>query len=355
VGLLFGGRSVEHEVSVVSARGVAAAMADTPLECVPIAVTRQGDWLTPEHSRAVLEGDAKTVEPPPDGDGSRVLIDTGGGGLWRATEGRPVQSIDLDVVFPLIHGWGGEDGRLQGALELAGLPYVGAGVAASAVGMDKALSKRLFESAGLPVGPWAEFGAAEWRENQRDVLLRLERLERPVFVKPCNGGSSVGIRKVADDGSLPEAIDQALGLDDRVVVEQGIDAREIECAVLGNDRPEASGPGEIIAAGEFYDYDSKYVDERSRLIIPAELEPATTREIRACALDAYRALRLRGLARVDFLLERNTGKLFLNEVNTLPGFTPISMFSKLWEAAGLSYPRLVVRLVDLALESRTRS
>jgi len=351
VGLLFGGCSVEHEVSVVSACGVAAAMAGTGLECVPMGVSRDGLWLAPEASRGILEGDEVVVEIPADDGGARIVIDPSRRGLFVHSADGTLAPLEVDVLFPLIHGWGGEDGRVQGALDLIGMPYVGSGVIGSAVGMDKALSKRIFEAHGLTVGPWTELSASEWGTERAAVLERIEPLGFPLFVKPCNGGSSVGIRKVGSPDEVAAAIDYALEYDRDVVVERGLEAREIECAVLGNERPEASGLGEIVASREFYDYDAKYVDGTSELIIPADLDQRQAREIREQALVAFRALKLRGLARIDFLVERETGRVFINEANTLPGFTPISMFSRLWEAEGLSYPRLVERLVGLALDA----
>jgi len=350
VGLLFGGRSVEHEVSVVSARGVARAMRATDLECVPIGVTAEGRWLSPELSTRILDGELARVDPIPD-DGVRLLVDPGGGGLIRDDGRAGREAVALDVLFPLVHGWGGEDGRLQGALDLAGLPCVGAGVLGSAVGMDKAVAKQLFTAEGIPVVPWQLVTRDGWQEDAKGTAARIdEALRYPLFVKPANGGSSVGITKVTEPPRLAAALEVALEHDRRVVVERGLNAREIECAVLGNDRPEASELGEVIPSGEFYDYATKYIDGTSELKIPAELDRELARRIRTQAVAAFRALDLAGYARVDFLVDRDDDCPFLNEVNTLPGFTPISMFPKLWEAAGVAYPGLVERLVDLALE-----
>lgn len=351
VGLLFGGRSVEHEVSVISARGVASALEQSRLTLVPLAVTGEGRWLDPERSAVILRGDDARVEAGPDDDGARVLVDPGGQGLLLASPGAAPAALAIDVAFPLIHGWGGEDGRLQGALELAGIPYAGSDVLGSAVGMDKAVAKRVLAAHGVAQVPWLEFSRTFFRADPAVALRRVQSdLGLPVFVKPANGGSSVGITRVASADGLQAAFDDALAHDRKLVVERGVDAREIECAVLGNDRPEASGLGEIIPCGEFYDYEAKYLDDRSRLEIPADLDPTSAEKIRETAVAAYRALGLCGFARVDFLLERNSGVAWLNEVNTLPGFTPISMFPKLWAAAGLSYPKLIERLIELALE-----
>ena len=354
MGLLFGGQSVEHEVSVDSARSVAAAMRESRLDCVPIGVTGDGRWLSPELSQSFLDGDAARIEPSPEqDDGARIVIDPGGGRLLRLGRGAEPQPLELDVVFPLIHGWSGEDGRVQGALDLAAIPYVGAGVCASAVAMDKVLARQLTDSQGLPSVRWIAFEAWSYRRAPDAVHRRISaELELPLFVKPANGGSSVGISRVDSEVDLPAAMREAFDCDGKVIVEQGLDAREIECAVLGNDQPEASVLGEIIPSREFYDYQAKYEDDSSELKVPADLEPEVTEAIRAHALSAFCCLALSGMARVDFLVDRSNGRVHLNEVNTLPGFTPISMFPKLWEATGLSYPSLVERLVDLALRRR---
>jgi D-alanine-D-alanine ligase len=353
VGLLFGGRSLEHEVSLISARGVASAMRETSLELVPLAVTGEGRWLPPEVSTEILESDVARVECDDD-DGVRLVLDPGGGGLLRTAPGGSVEPVALDVLFPLIHGWGGEDGRIQGALELAAVPYVGADVLGSAAGMDKAMAKRVFASRGLPQLPWLEYDRGSYERDPKGARDRVvAELGLPAFVKPANGGSSVGISRVSEAGRLAAAFEEAWLHDRKVVVEQGIDAREIECAVLGNEEPQASGLGEIVPSREFYDYAAKYLDGTSELIIPAQLDLATAERIRAASLEAFRALDLKGLARVDFLLDRRDDRFFLNEVNTLPGFTPISMFPKLWETAGLAYPRLIERLVELARERWT--
>lgn len=352
VGLLFGGRSVEHEVSIVSARGVDAAMARTSLTCVPLGVAGDGRWLSPEASRRVLAGRAARVDPSAEAeDGIRVVLDPGGRGLLRLSSDGSTRALEIDVLFPLVHGWGGEDGRLQGALELACVPYVGSGVLASAAGMDKAVAKEIFAAHGIDVVPWILVTRFDWSSAPARVRERVAgEIGFPAFVKPANGGSSVGVSKVREVAALDRAIAHALAHDRRVVVERGVDAREIECAVLGNDAPEASGLGEIAPAGEFYDYAAKYLDAGSTLTIPADLPGEATTRIRELALRAYRALDLCGFSRVDFLVERPTGRPYLNEVNTLPGFTPISMFPKLWEASGVPFERLVERLVDLAFE-----
>jgi D-alanine-D-alanine ligase len=341
---------VEHEVSVVSARGVAAAIDPDRFETVPLGICGNGRWLGPAESARVLRSNAKRVEAG-DSDGSRVVVDPGFGGLLMATPGSDATPVPIDVVFSVVHGWGGEDGRIQGLLELAGIPCVGAGVLGSAVGMDKQVAKALFAERGLPVGPWCSVRRGAWvRDRKAEEARLVSALGLPLFVKPANGGSSVGISKVRTAAELPAAMELAFSLDGKIVVEKGLEAREVECAVLGNDDPQASIPGEIVPSGEFYDYASKYENGNSKLMIPAPLAAGAADEIRALAIRAFQALELSGMARVDFFVEKETGRVFLNEVNTLPGFTPISMYPKLWEATGLSYRELLTRLIDLARE-----
>jgi len=353
LGLVFGGSSVEHEVSVTSARGVAGALRDSSLECVPIGVTGEGRWLGPALSRTILDSDRARVEPfSAEDDGWSVVLRPGAGELLEIGAKGKTRPLALDLLFPLIHGWGGEDGRLQGALELAGLPYVGCGVAASAVAMDKILTRTVLDSNDIPGVRWLGLDTQSVGEGAEAVEARVaECLGYPVFVKPANGGSSVGISRVGAAGELAAALERALACDSRVIVEAAVaEAREIECAVLGNERPEAAVLGEVVPSGEFYDYAAKYIDCKSELVIPAKLGPECAEEIRNLALKSYRALDLTGFARVDFLVERTAGRIYLNEVNSLPGFTPISMFPKLWEASGLPYAALIERLVDLAMD-----
>jgi D-alanine-D-alanine ligase len=344
IALLFGGSSVEHEVSVVSARGVAGALDPARFEVVPIGITGEGRWLTPEASRALLTSSASRVEDP--GRDQRLLVDPASG-LVRTS----MERIAIDAVFSVVHGWGGEDGRFQGVFDVAGLPLVGPGVLGSSVGMDKQVAKALFQERGIPVGPWRALRRASWESGRRAAEADiLEALGLPLFVKPANGGSSVGINKVRGADELSAALEVAFAHDAKAVIERGIDAREIECAVLGNDAPEVSVCGEIVPSREFYDYASKYEDGTSELHIPARLPGDVADGIRALALRAFEALDLAGMARVDFFLDRGTGEVYLNEVNTLPGFTPISMYPKLWEASGLAYADLLARLIDLAVE-----
>ena len=349
VGLLFGGVSVEHEVSLVSARGVAAALDPARFATIPIAIAGDGRWLDPTESARILSSDAKRVDAAR--DGARLLVDPGSGGILKLARASEAQPIPIDAVFSVVHGWGGEDGRIQGLLDLAGIPCVGAGVLGSAVGMDKQVAKALFQERGLPVGPWRPLLRHDWLRDRAGEERRLvEELGLPLFVKPANGGSSVGISKAHRASELPAALQLAFAHDRKVVVEAGLDAREIECAVLGNESPVASILGEIIPSGEFYDYAAKYEDGTSTLRIPAPLAPALSESMRSLAIAAFGALDLAGMARVDFFVERGSDRVLLNEVNTLPGFTPISMYPKLWEATGLSYRELLTRLIELARE-----
>jgi D-alanine-D-alanine ligase len=332
--LLFGGRSAEHEVSILSARSVANATPKERIAITPICIARDGRFVTPERSARVLAGEKKASI----------------GDLDFSFEGW-VRKSEVDVVFPMIHGTGGEDGSLQGYLEMLGLPYVGSGVTASAVGMDKVHMKQAFAAAKLPMVDYVPVLEHEWRhERERVTRAVANALRLPYFVKPANCGSSVGVKKVKNDADLATAIEHAFRFDGKVLVERGVDAREIEVAVLGNEKPEASVPGEIVAGSEFYDYADKYVDTKSQLVIPAKLSTDRTEELRRLAIAAFKAIGASGLSRVDFFLERGTNRLFLNEINTIPGFTNISMYPKLWEATELKYPRLIERLITLGIE-----
>lgn len=351
VGIIFGGRSVEHDVSLVSARSVLAVLDPSRYEVVPIGVTREGEWLTSPDVQHTLRDGVKRET----GERTALLADPSVGGLVRfgddgrlAKEGVGMEA--LDVVFPLIHGGYGEDGKLQGLLEMADLAYVGSGVLGSALGMDKEVGKRLFAGAGIPVVPSVLVRAHAWVVGAAALLAAIEReIGYPCFVKPSGQGSSVGVSRARHVQEARDAIAEALSFDDKVLVERAIDAREIEVAVLGNDAPEASVAGEIVTTHEFYDYDAKYHDDATRLVIPADIPEALSVRLRELAIRGFQALELSGMARVDFLVDRDTLEPYLNEVNTLPGFTPVSMYPKLWEASGLSYPRLVDRLIELAL------
>jgi D-alanine-D-alanine ligase len=347
VGVVYGGRSGEHEVSLRSAASIIAALDRTRYEVVPIAIGKDGRWLSGPESLQVLEDAQRDLAPIPE-HGAEVTIPPEptrhamipiNGGV-----GTP-----LDVVFPVLHGTYGEDGTVQGLLELAGIPYVGAGVLASAVGMDKALMKSVFRDAGIPSARWIVIETAEPAGSQAVADQIAAAFGFPCFVKPANMGSSVGISKVKAPEDLAAAVSEAATYDSKVVIEEAIEGRELECAVLGNHAPEASVIGELVPSREFYDYADKYVEEGARIIIPAQLPPETAAAMRELAMRAYRAIDCTGLARVDFFLARGN-RILVNEINTMPGFTTISMYPKLWEASGLPFPALLDRLIALALE-----
>ena len=338
--VIFGGASVEHAVSVRSARAVIRAAESDAYEVVPIGVTRDGVWMRPTETEALL----LAIES---GAPAEVVGAEGHGVLARPQALEALTQVD--VVFPLVHGRGGEDGALQGLLELADLPYVGAGVAASAIGMDKDLLKTLLARTGIATVPYRLVTHDAWQEDPADLTRAIAELEYPVFAKPANGGSSVGIVKVHSREQLAEGIEEALRYDRKVLVEHGIEGREIECAVLGNARPEASPLGEIRYHGEFYDYAAKYEDPDVELVAPADLPDKVSDEIRTMARAAFQAIDCAGMARVDFFVEAN-GAIWLNEINTIPGFTDVSMFPRLWEEAGVPFPALIQRLVTLAFD-----
>jgi D-alanine-D-alanine ligase len=335
VAILFGGKSVEREVSRISARTIASSLDPARYEVIPIAVTESGRFLPPTDSRGLLSAGPVPAKFRTAGAEGTALVPA------------EIAPARVDVVFPIIHGTTGEDGALQGFLETLGVAYVGAGVTASAIGMDKSVFKALLRDAGIP--------------TPRAVALRRPEdaglaaaLPLPVFVKPSNGGSSVGVTKVKRQADLAAAVELAFRYDERVLVEEGIDARELECAVLGNENPRATIPGEIVPGHEFYDYDDKYRDDKARLIIPADVAPEVAETAKQLAVEVFRLCGVSGLARVDFFLERGSGRVLVNEINTLPGFTAISMYPKLWEASGLPLPRLLDELVRLALERHER-
>ncbi len=355
VAVIFGGRSGEHDVSLMSASGILGAIDKEKYEVVPIGITRAGEWLPPASAAALLAGDAPHA--PHDceaGSPSTALVADPGAGAMVTFDGTgtsgPALLQRFDVAFPVLHGPYGEDGTVQGFLELANIPYVGAGVLGSALGMDKVKMKELLRYHGLPVPEWVSFRRWQWLEDGAGVLRQASRFGFPCFVKPANLGSSVGVSKAHDPGELPAALEEAFRHDAKILVEEAIDAREIEVAVLGNHRPQASVPGEVVPCNEFYDYRAKYVDGRSELHIPAPLPGALAERFRTLAIDAFLALECAGMARVDFFLHRQSGAAYVNEINTLPGFTPISMYPKLWEASGVPYGELIDRLLQLAIE-----
>jgi D-alanine-D-alanine ligase len=367
VGVIFGGQSGEHEVSLVSAQGIMKAMDREKYEIIPIGITKEGRWLTSGDPMKLLQS------PPAKGaweQGSRGAREQ----RSRGTEERGLVLVNtctepsrsrrdlvpgtretgfpqVDVVFPVLHGPYGEDGTVQGLLELADIPYVGAGVLGSALGMDKIAMKAVFSSHGLPVVEHLALKRKDWELDPEAMMELIEKeLGYPCFIKPANLGSSVGVSKVHERSELAPALDLAARYDRRMLAERAVNAREIEVSVLGNDEPIASVPGEIVPSREFYDYIAKYIDDRSELIIPADLSAELTRRIQELAITAFLAVDCAGMARVDFLLDRDTGELYVGELNTIPGFTPISMYPKLWEASGIPYSELIDRLIELALE-----
>jgi len=372
VGVLYGGRSGEHEVSLASAASVFANLDRTRYEPVPIRIEKDGRWaLADKPPTTMIAGDVieaarlEAARPVREGrevhlvahpsDETIFSIDRSRG-RDADVPGAIVTGLSLDVIFPVLHGPNGEDGTIQGLLELASIPYVGAGVLASAVAMDKAVAKVLFAARGLPVCPYRVVLRHEWEAATDAITADLEKaLKYPMFVKPANLGSSVGISKAKDRASLRDAMALAGTFDRKIVIEAAVpDAREIECAVLGNDEPEASVPGEIIPSREFYDYESKYLDEGSKSVIPADLPRQIAEHVRQLSIAAFKAIDGAGMARVDFLLARGNGALYLNEVNTIPGFTTISMYAKLWGASGVDYPALIDRLIALAIERHSQ-
>ena len=359
VGVIYGGRSGEHEVSLASAAAVFQNLDRDRYEPIAIRIEKDGRWTLPPRPPTLISAadvihsaKQELTERTPE---AHLVAHPGGDTLItinRDNQQAQVSGLGLDVVFPVLHGPYGEDGTVQGLLELANVPYVGAGVLASAVGMDKATMKLVFAAKGLPLCDYEVVLKRDWQRDERAVMNAVvNTLGFPVFVKPANLGSSVGISKAKHAAELRAAISLAAEFDRKIVVEAGVpQAREIECAVLGNDEPEASVPGEIVPGREFYDYEAKYLDDTSRTIIPAELTERQADEIRRLSIAAFKAVDCAGMARVDFLLAGDSGALYLNEVNTIPGFTTISMYSKMWEASGLSYAKLVDRLITLALE-----
>jgi len=347
VGVIFGGRSGEHEISLKSAKSIIDALDPERYEIVPIGITKAGRWLMSSDATNLLPASVVAT-----GDHDVALFgDPTHGELVRLDGAGPSAVGELDVVFPVLHGTYGEDGTIQGLLELASVPYVGSGVLGSSSGMDKIAMKRLFRDAGLPIVEFAYFLRSQWRADRETVLDRVEaEIGYPSFAKPANLGSSVGISKAVDRASLGRAIDEAARFDRRILVERGVDAREIEVAVLGNDEPLASLPGEIVPHAEFYDYETKYERDVAEYDIPARLSEALTTEIQSLAVRAFEAVDAAGLGRVDFFVERGTDRVYVNEINTMPGFTTISMYPKLWEASGLSYRALVDRLIELAFD-----
>jgi D-alanine-D-alanine ligase len=392
VGILFGGRSGEHEVSLLSAASVVNAIDKTKYEVVPIGITKEGRWLTAEHAERLLKGEKQEQEHAdrsvratqaeatnlragdPEATPGAAVLASGESVIvppepWRRDAGiTPFQSdasalrrasdraINVDVIFPVLHGTFGEDGTIQGLLELADIAYVGAGVLGSSAGMDKDVMKSLFRAAGLPIVKHVTVLRSQFEHQPKKMHKLVEsKLKYPVFVKPANLGSSVGISKAHDRKELGPAIAEAAKFDRKIVIEEGVGgkknkAREIECAILGNDDPKASVAGEIIPCKEFYDYDAKYLSEGSEAVIPAKLTKAEMKTVQTLAIAAFQAVDCTGLARVDFLMDPKSKKIFVNEINTMPGFTAISMYPKMWAASGVAYPELIDRLIQLGIE-----
>jgi D-alanine-D-alanine ligase len=343
VGVLFGGRSGEHEVSLASAASIIRGLDPQKFEAVPIGITKEGHWLIGAGAQKMLPEVLRT--------GQRVVMSADPTESALMPIDGSARGQKLDVIFPVIHGTFGEDGTMQGLLELAGLPFVGAGVLGSAIGMDKDIAKKLMQVAGIPVVPWIAVQRADWERQPKEIRRAIEKkFKYPVFVKPATLGSSVGMTKVHSRAELGPALDLAAEFAMKIMVERAVSAREIEVSVLGNHDPRASIPGEIVPHREFYDYAAKYLEEGTQLLIPAKLKKSEIKKVQAMAVTAFRALELSGMARVDFFIEKRGGKIFLNEVNTIPGFTSISMYPKLWEANGIPFRELISKLIDLALE-----
>ncbi|MDO7908246.1 D-alanine--D-alanine ligase [Paenibacillus sp. JX-17] len=346
VGLVYGGKSGEHEVSLQTAYAVMNAFDFTKYEIIPFYITKQGEW----RKGSVLHAAFKTVDQLKleQASGTQEALNTIFAKLYGS------QNQVIDVMFPLLHGTFGEDGTIQGMFEMADLPYVGAGVLASAAGMDKGVMKKLFAQAGIPQGKYCYFNSTQWKQNHGEMLQQIEgELGYPCFVKPANLGSSVGISKANNREELNKAVDYALGFDLKIVVEEFIEAREVEVSVLGNDEPIASVPGEIVSSGEYYDYAAKYTDGKSQMLIPAPLDEEVADQLREYALHAFRAIEGSGITRADFFVRKSDGSILINEVNTMPGFTPYSMYPLLWRETGLSYAALLDRMIELALERYT--
>jgi D-alanine-D-alanine ligase len=352
IGVIFGGRSGEHEVSLMSARSLLSVLDPQKYRVTQIGITHNGAWVTGENVLEALQnGQAKALQP------AVILPDPAQAGLYALTPSQAGGALELlaqlDVIFPVLHGTFGEDGTLQGLLEMADLPYVGAGVLGSAVGMDKALFKDVMRAHGIPVAKSVTVTRHQVQANMEQVLAQAEAVAPyPLFVKPANLGSSVGVSKVRSRSDLVEGVLEAARYDRRILIEQGINGREIEVSVLGNEAPAASLPGEVIPSDDFYSYRAKYVDDRSVLIIPAQVPEEVSAALQDYAIRAFKAVDCAGMARVDFLLEKDSHAIFVSEINTIPGFTRISMYPKLWQASGIGYPELVERLIELAFERK---
>ncbi|WP_379127671.1 D-alanine--D-alanine ligase [Paenibacillus sp. sgz500958] len=343
VGLTYGGKSGEHEVSLQTALAVMNAFDYDKYEIVPFYISKQGFWKVVEKLSAPFTHLEQLMLP----EASEDM----GAAISKVFSGMSGEQKAVDVMFPLLHGTYGEDGTIQGLFEMANIPYVGAGVLASAAGMDKVVMKKLFADAGLDQCLYCYFNVSSWKRRSHELIMGVEdSLGYPVFVKPANLGSSVGISKAVDKDSLIKAVELAFRYDTKVIIEEFVDAREVEVSVLGNDEPEASVPGEIVSSGEYYDYAAKYIDGKSQMIIPAPVDPEVADQLRESALTAFKAIEGSGITRADFFIRKSDGKILINEVNTMPGFTPYSMYPLLWRETGLSYKALLDRMIGLALE-----
>lgn len=360
VGLIYGGKSGEHDVSLQTALAVIKAFDQSKYDIMPFYITKQGEW----RAGAQIEGtvdrlDLLTFSEQKEGISANALSSLfertlqlkARTGVSDGTDISADEYAPIDVIFPLLHGTFGEDGTIQGLLEMANIPYVGAGVLASAVGMDKVFMKKVFAEEGLPQCKYRHCTRTEWRRNSSRFIKEIEvALGYPCFVKPANLGSSVGISKANHQDDLMQAIEEAFRYDRKVIVEEAVDAREIEIGVLGNDDPKASVPGEVVSSSDFYDYRAKYMDGKSSMIIPADLDPDRVQELREMAVRAFRAVDGSGLSRVDFFIRSSDGKMMINEINTMPGFTPFSMYPLLWQETGVSYQELLDELISLAMQ-----
>jgi D-alanine-D-alanine ligase len=353
VGVIFGGRSGEHDVSITSAHAILSHIDRSRFEPVPIGITRDGTWVTGGNPLTALAATSRLPLPESNSDDPQsmavTVADDSSTELRDRSDTTWIQ--DIDVVFPVLHGPMGEDGTVQGMLELAGIPYVGSAVLGSSVSMDKITAKRLCENAGIPIVPWFSLTRREWERNEEEIRARIAtELGYPCFVKPSNMGSSVGVFKVHDEHELSDAVAGASAYDRRLLVERSVNARELEVSVLGNEDPISSVVGEVVPGHEFYDYEAKYVDDSSELKIPADVPPEVSDQVRSIAVEIFKLLDCAGLARVDCFLDTDSGEVVFNELNTIPGFTPISMYPKLWDASGIAYDELITRLIELAIE-----
>ncbi|MFC1600165.1 D-alanine--D-alanine ligase family protein [Patescibacteria group bacterium] len=346
VAVVFGGRSGEHEVSVVSAKNIIEAANKEKYEIIPIGITKDGKWLTGEKAIDQFQkNDYSGLE--------EVTLNTKSGSkeLLNLKEDGTYEKLEVDIFFPALHGPYGEDGTIQGLFEMANVPYTGCGVMASSVGMDKLTTKALLDEAGIPVIPYLGFNKHAWDESPEEVVHRImAELELPVFIKPSNMGSSVGVSKVTKKNELKKAIEFALEFDHRILVEKALNIRELECAILGNDDPKASRVGEVLVGGEFYDYNDKYVDGKSSTKVPADIKPQLEKTIQAQCIKAYKLIDGAGLSRCDTFYDKHTGEIYINEINTFPGFTEISMYPKMWDASGVKYADLIDKIIQLGLK-----